>query len=808
MSLKSSRYFSESSRQAKYLFTLKDLWSTVSGFVCHSTDNTSTVESLQNLAIHQCESIYRRRLDCSDDRIRFDRIHVWTCETNDFLPECVNYASDPRSRHYVQLATSYTQVDRCVLLEWFATGVEKYTQWNHEQRSASADQHFVPFGEALGQVAFIRNALLHRTQHLILSGAKGTGRRTCAYVAGASLNYQFFEYEGPSDLHLQELKDVLTLTGIAREPLVLYVEPDNFTTLKWLHTISQLVRYGKCMEGTFTTLELENITSRLRNQMEFSQSRRGDILEAFFTQVRNNLRVIVAVSTSSVLNHFCDTYSSIRNDFCVLSFQNWDVVTVEQVYDSLMCDWELYMDPQNHALAFSLILYIHDVIQRDVAHLYLNNEAPLSQKLQNMIKEFQTFYGAFQFHFDEVEPALGEALDGILIDQEYLEEQTGEEVDFNERLHDVVTQRNVLAEELNVETERFAALSAELGKDEIRYADLNMNMEQEKLLLQVEVEKTLPEFYEAIKEINKVEREDITEMKNTAAPPDIVRLGMQAVCILLRENTTWPAAQKLLGNAEAFLNKIRQYDKDSPKAHELKALRKVVKTPGFSVAVAENTGVAILSIVNWVIAIRKYRGAKISVAGKHSQQAPLLKTMKQLEMHLKETTFLLENNRKLVMRAGERYKESERKATCIREEAHDADVLQGKMEEMMTVLEDIQESTEKKLKKVQGLESTFIGNALLQSAVFTYWGPLRHHERLALLKQWKTKFNMINMFCTDFGTLIHSWQSKGVPLELQSQGLPNDSNIFYSVWILRQVRKNFDRGFPVLFDPYVSVYYS
>ena len=89
---------------------------------------------------------------------------------------------------------------------------------------------------------------------------------------------------------------------------------------------------------------------------------------------------------------------------------------------------------------------------------------------------------------------------------------------------------------------------------------------------QADLDEAMPAFNNALKALDSLSKDDITEIKNFAKPPEMVQVVMEAVCILLGRETDWKSAKALLQESN-FMDQLKNYDKDNiPKKSVLKKL--------------------------------------------------------------------------------------------------------------------------------------------------------------------------------------------------------------------------------------------
>ena len=82
---------------------------------------------------------------------------------------------------------------------------------------------------------------------------------------------------------------------------------------------------------------------------------------------------------------------------------------------------------------------------------------------------------------------------------------------------------------------------------------------------QADLDEAMPAFNNALKALDSLSKDDITEIKNFAKPPEMVQVVMEAVCILLDEIRT-KSSRQYFRNQILWINwKLwqRQYTKET-----------------------------------------------------------------------------------------------------------------------------------------------------------------------------------------------------------------------------------------------------
>ncbi|KAG6615415.1 Dynein heavy chain [Phytophthora cinnamomi] len=117
--------------------------------------------------------------------------------------------------------------------------------------------------------------------------------------------------------------------------------------------------------------------------------------------------------------------------------------------------------------------------------------------------------------------------------------------------------------------------------DEERCAKIQSEIELERASIQRELSKTLPEVQEATEALSQINKYHIVEMKSFTNPPQLVRLAMQAVCVLLDVPPTWSEALRILADIR-FLERLRNFNRDSIDPSLIDRVKFYVNHPDFS----------------------------------------------------------------------------------------------------------------------------------------------------------------------------------------------------------------------------------
>ena len=116
----------------------------------------------------------------------------------------------------------------------------------------------------------------------------------------------------------------------------------------------------------------------------------------------------------------------------------------------------------------------------------------------------------------------------------------------------------------------------------------------------------MPALLEAIKALDSINKQDISEIKSFIQPPKIVKFTLEVVCILLQENSEWEHIKKVVG-ATNFIDRLKKYDKDNISTKILKRFRKKIRNnSNYTPQKVATKSLASSSICKWTLAINEY----------------------------------------------------------------------------------------------------------------------------------------------------------------------------------------------------------
>ena len=135
-----------------------------------------------------------------------------------------------------------------------------------------------------------------------------------------------------------------------------------------------------------------------------------------------------------------------------------------------------------------------------------------------------------------------------------------------------------------------------------------------------------------------LDKNSINEVKSFAKPPEGVVFVMECVMVLLGKKTDWASIKSELGNVNAFLDSLLNFDVESVSEKVWKKARDgYISKPQFDYQTVLKISVAAASLCKWAGASSKYQMVTKKVAPKKAKLAEVTAILneKQAELDIK-----------------------------------------------------------------------------------------------------------------------------------------------------------------------------
>lgn len=381
-----------------------------------------------------------------------------------------------------------------------------------------------------------------------------------------------------------------------------------------------------------------------------------------------------------------------------------------------------------------------------------------------------------------------------------------------QKIQDTQEKVEVMSEELKVNQEQVIAFQAECDnfilniKKETAESDVQkLNVEEQKQRIAVEeaeivevakvakkdLEKAMPALNAAEEALNSLNKNDLTEVKSYATPPEKVQRVMEAVMVLLGRDTSWAESKRALGES-SFLDQLKGYDKNHINDKTLKRIERYTKDSELEPNKVGVVSFACKSLILWVRAIERYgKIYKLEifyffkyfcefnfpcrvVGPKIEAVAELEESLRQKQEQLAQAQRKLQELAELLDKLRRDYEEKAAMREKLRQKSEH---LRLQLERAFMLVDGLSGERLRWIETVKRLDGEFLnlpGDCLVSTAFISYLGPFVTTYREKLVSQW-TKEVTTNKIPASNDFIIWNFLSNPSAIrQWNIQGLPSD----------------------------------
>ncbi|XP_056651091.1 dynein heavy chain domain-containing protein 1 [Monodelphis domestica] len=451
-----------------------------------------------------------------------------------------------------------------------------------------------------------------RQHGLLLSGVKGTGRRTALRLAAQLSQVRLFEMPlEPETSVLQCIKDASWHIGFLSQPAALMVPEGAGSSI--LNRLLVIAKCG-CFPGQYSEEELNTIVEQLPsdNTAVKMSSKKEAVLHRFRQLVCNNLHLFILMSDGSGPPQIRPTAFLALLDLTCTSID--------------------YYEPWNKNALISLAQnYLEDFLKRDMGSNHPRLPA-LQTSVANMGKVMALIHLSATKYCHLLCPLLPLAtpktfldfLDTFLLLYFHISNCICKKIQriqlALERLTMVIEHNNahnrlvgILETELQDAHEDLFNCQQQLEADRMQYIQylldcqqqqgLIANLTKQRDLLQNQEDSITEQMDQAfLRPLAQLKVTDMDELRSYRVPPASVVMVTDALCLLFHQPPGWESARQLLGR-DGFFEELVFFDKSKVGKADLQSLKQMLEAPGMNDKALQLVSQAAAGLASWLRAV-------------------------------------------------------------------------------------------------------------------------------------------------------------------------------------------------------------
>jgi len=790
--------------KSHYTFNLRDISKVFQGMLMIRPIVCENPETMIRLWIHENQRCFSDRLISDDDRLWFSKkittmlnrhFSVSWSHEDLFEEEPILFADflRPGSEKVYEESKNRDELGR--LLKDY---LEEYNL-----SSTSSKMDLVFFEDAIAHLSRISRIISQPRGNAMLVGVGGSGKQSLTRLACAIAEYQCMEMEitrnfGYNDFQ-EFLKKVMLMAGVQGKHVVFLFNENQIVEERFLEDINNILNTGE-VPNLFPNDELMKLIEDLSpvvKEMGLTATR-NVVYNTFVQRVRDHLHIVLCMSpVGEAFRTRCRMFPSLINCCTIDWYSKWPETALHEVSAKFLSDVMLSSDDVRSALG-KLCVLIHQSVEQASDRF----AAELSRRVYTTPKSYLDLIRLYL-------SMLSERRDRLSRQAERLKTGLTKLKDTKEVVAELRETLEKLKPVLLTKTKETETMLALLANDQQRADMVKAVVEVEEKMVskqaaecreiaadaQADLDSALPAYRDALKALEKLKKQEISEIKSMSNPPAGVQKTMEAVCILLGAKEDWETAKKVLANVN-FLKTLRDYDKDNIEQKVInKITNKYLKDPTLTNDKMQSVSKAAASLMDWVRAIILYSEVSKKVAPKQKHLEQMNAVLQAAESKLKEkqdqmaqvvaNVTMLKNRCEATL--------AEKNKLDLRTQQTEARLVRA--EKLTSGLAGEQTRWTADLAQI-GLDlEKLVGDCFVSAACVSYLGPFTGEYR-ELAKKWVSWCQESKIPISDSFALR---SVMGSPIEIRDwnmQGLPTDTVSIDSGIIAKRSHR-----WPLMIDP-------
>lgn len=388
-----------------------------------------------------------------------------------------------------------------------------------------------------------------------------------------------------------------------------------------------------------------------------------------------------------------------------------------------------------------------------------------------------------------------------------------------DKLRDTVTQVEELRKSLAIKRTQLTAKDEEANEklrqmvDDQRKAEerktesirLRADIQQQDRYIEEQRQKVManlagaePAVLEAKESVTQIKKQQLTEVRSMANPPEAVKLAMESVCTLLGHRIeSWKTVQGII-RRDDFISSIVHFDtaRQMTKGLRDKMERDFMSRPAFNFETVNRASKACGPLVKWVIAQVKYSEIIDTVEPWQNQLQNLSEEAGQLKLREKQLREMISELESSIGRYKVDYAALVGEVQSIKIEM---ERVQAKVERSMTLIDSLSSERvrwEAESRTFDSEMATIVGDVLLCAAFLAYGGFFDQHYRNLMWQEWTFHLSEAGIQFKPSLSLTEYLSTPAERLEWQRHSLPSDDLCVENAIMMRRFNR-----YPLIIDP-------
>ncbi|XP_059176449.1 dynein axonemal heavy chain 6-like [Physella acuta] len=793
--------------KSHYVFNLRDLSKVVQGIL--QADIGIFREKLQmfRLFIHETQRVFHDRLINHEDKFFFHKLMAdiaakhfnETVEPQSFVTDPILFGNfmkmgaPPEERFYEEL-TDINKVKN-ILGDYL----------DELNMASPKEMRLVFFLDAVEHITRLVRMVQQERGNALLVGVGGTGKQSLTRLSAHICGYQCFQIQlcrgyDYTSFH-DDLKKLYDSAGIQNKPTIFLFTDTQIVVEEFLEDINNMLNSGE-VPNLFEPEEYEKLIIGCRpgaKEAGIPEGNRDAIYDFCIHRVRNNLHIVLCMSpVGSTFRARCRMFPSLVNCCTIDWFIEWPREALLGVANSFFKTVNLGCSDEIKANVCKMCVEIHvsvtDMAERffkELKRRYYTTPTSYLELINLYIGMVQEKAHVIKMARERVSNGLAKLFSTNDLVDNMKKELVALEPELKQKSADTAS----LMERLKIDQEKADTVQKNVAIDE---AKAKKTAEETQAIAddaQRDLNEALPALEAAVKALDALDKNDISEIRVFTKPPELVQTVLEAVAILLGNKTDWASCKAMLGDSN-FLKRLAEYDKDKIPAAKLAKVRKYTAMPNFVPDVVAKVSKACKSLVMWVRAMDIYSVVAKQVEPKKQALAEAQEVLNEVMRVLKAKQDQLAEVEKQIKGLQAIFDKSLAEKKGLERSMAVTAARLKRSSKLTTALADEQVRWEESVASYNEQLNNVVGDVFLAAACVAYYGAFTSTYRHDLVEEWTNRLATLHIPVTKNMTLVSVLADAIEIRQWNADGLPKDQvSIENAILVTR------GRRWPLMIDP-------
>jgi len=804
--------------KSHYTFNMRDISKVFQGMLMIDAKTTHGVNGVVTTWVHECCRVFKDRLINDEDREWFDQLVTRQIDSEMKL-DWGKIRPDSPYLIYGDLMDPDSRVYQHIMdVDQLLPQIEGYlSEYNAESKTP---MNLKMFMDAIQHVSRIARVIRQPMGNALLLGVGGSGRKSLSKLSAYIGDFRLFAVEIAKGYGMTEwredVKSCLLKAGVEDFQAVFLFDDSQIIMSQMLEDINGILNSGD-VPNLYAPEDMEKILTACRADCVKRKvpPTKLNIFAAFVTRVRRNVHVVMCMSPgTSIFRDRLRMFPALVNCCTIDWFSEWPDEALQSVGMGIMQEIDLGLGDKLRD-----VVELFKVFHQSVAHksndfyeeLRRHNYVTPTSYLE-LLNTFKVLLQEKRNDVQQKKQRLQIGLDKLITTAEQVADLQIQLTDMQPVLQKTQVEVDAMIVQITKDKaaadETKAIVSVEETAAQQKAAETKAIADD----AQRDLDEALPALDEAVKCLNKLKKADIVEVGSLKTPPGGVKLAMEAACIMFEvkpklvadPNTMgkkikdfWePAKSTLLNDANKFLARLFNFDKDNIPDSVIKEIEPYMQNPDFEPKVIEKASKACTAVCMWVRAMHKYHYIALGVEPKRQKLAAAQSELDITMTKLQKARDQLQG----VMTRIEELEDGYNKSVAKKDQlARDVEQCSARLDRAQKLIGGLGGEKDRWSESVAQFQLDYVnvlGDVVISSGSIAYLGAFTSTYRQTLVEEWRRILVSLKIPHTKNTSMINTLGSAVEIRGWQIAGLPADNNSIENAIVIKKARR-----WPLLIDP-------